>query len=63
MLGTSRIRNIRELRRVTPVERLGQLMARTILVARKPETPSVRPYPLQEIKETPFAGPREALQK
>jgi SAM-dependent methyltransferase len=48
--------NIRELRRVTPVERLGQHMARTILVARKPENPPVRPYALQHIKETQLTG-------
>jgi 2-polyprenyl-3-methyl-5-hydroxy-6-metoxy-1,4-benzoquinol methylase len=48
--------NIRELYRVTPVDRLGQHIARIIVVARKPEGPSVRPYPLQEINETPFTS-------
>ncbi len=44
-------REIRELRRVVPTEGLAQHMARIILVARKPEKPSVRPYSLQQINE------------
>jgi 2-polyprenyl-3-methyl-5-hydroxy-6-metoxy-1,4-benzoquinol methylase len=46
-------RDIRELLRVVPMKGLAQHMARTILVARKPERPSVRPYPLQHISERP----------
>lgn len=55
--------NIRELRRITPVDRLGQHMARTILVARKPESPSFRPYPLQHIEETRFTPHPDVLHK
>jgi 2-polyprenyl-3-methyl-5-hydroxy-6-metoxy-1,4-benzoquinol methylase len=44
-------RDMRELLRVVPKEGLAQHMARTILVAQKPERPSVRPYPLQHINE------------
>lgn len=48
-------RNIRELLRVVPTEGLTEYMARTILVARKPERPSVRPYPLQHVSERQLA--------
>jgi hypothetical protein len=44
-------RDMRELLRVVSTEGLAQHMARTILVARKPERPSVRPYALQQIIE------------
>jgi SAM-dependent methyltransferase len=44
-------REIRQLLKVVPTEGLTQHMARTILVARKPETPFVRPYALQLINE------------
>jgi hypothetical protein len=43
-------REIRELLRVVPTEGLAKHMARIILVARKPERPSVRPYPLQQLR-------------
>lgn len=43
-------REIRQLKLV-PVEGLAKHMARIVLVARKPETPSVRPYALQHIHE------------
>jgi 2-polyprenyl-3-methyl-5-hydroxy-6-metoxy-1,4-benzoquinol methylase len=43
--------DIRALLRVVPTEGLAQHMARTILVARKPEIPSVRSYALQHITE------------
>jgi SAM-dependent methyltransferase len=48
-------RDMRELLKVVPTEGLAQHMARTILVARKPETPSVRPYPLQHINDRQLA--------
>jgi SAM-dependent methyltransferase len=44
-------RDMRELLKVVPKEGLAQHMARTILVARKSERPSARPYPLQHINE------------
>jgi len=43
-------REIRQLKLV-PAEGLAKYMARIILVARKPERPSVRPYALQHIDE------------
>jgi 2-polyprenyl-3-methyl-5-hydroxy-6-metoxy-1,4-benzoquinol methylase len=43
-------REIRQLK-LMPTEGLAKHMARIILVARKPETPSVRPYALQDINE------------
>jgi 2-polyprenyl-3-methyl-5-hydroxy-6-metoxy-1,4-benzoquinol methylase len=43
-------REIRQLK-LAPTEGLAKHMARIILVARKPETPSVRPYALQHINE------------
>lgn len=43
-------REIRQLKLV-PTEGLAKHMARSILVARKPEKPSVRPYALQDIKQ------------
>jgi hypothetical protein len=46
-------REIRQLKLV-PVEGLAKHVARIILVARKPERPSVRPYALQDIKERQF---------
>jgi 2-polyprenyl-3-methyl-5-hydroxy-6-metoxy-1,4-benzoquinol methylase len=52
-------RDIRELLKVVPKEGLAQYMARTILVARKPERPSPRPYPLQHINERLVAGNHE----
>jgi hypothetical protein len=48
-------RDMRELLRVVPIEGLTEHMARTILVAQKPERPSVRPYPLQHISERQLA--------
>jgi 2-polyprenyl-3-methyl-5-hydroxy-6-metoxy-1,4-benzoquinol methylase len=47
-------REIRQLKLV-PVEGLAKHMARIILVARKPERPSVRPYTLQHISERQLA--------
>lgn len=47
-------REIRQLKLV-PVEGLAKHMARIILVARKPERPSVRPYALQHIGERQLA--------
>jgi|SRR6516164_2784725 SAM-dependent methyltransferase len=44
-------REMRELLRVVPTGGLAQNMARTLLIARKPERPSVRPYPLQHVEE------------
>ena len=44
-------RDMRELLRVVPTEGLTEHMARTILVARKPERLSVRPYALQHVNE------------
>jgi 2-polyprenyl-3-methyl-5-hydroxy-6-metoxy-1,4-benzoquinol methylase len=44
-------RDMRELLKVVSTEGLAQHMARVILVARKPERPSVRPYALQHINE------------
>jgi hypothetical protein len=43
-------REIRQLK-LLPTEGLAKHMARIILVARKLETPSVRPYALQDINE------------
>jgi SAM-dependent methyltransferase len=51
-------REIRQLLKVVPREGVAQHMARVILVARKPETPSVRPYPLQHINERRLTGDR-----
>ena len=48
-------RDMRELLRIVPKEGLAQHMARTILIARKPEGPSVRPYALQHITERQLA--------
>jgi 2-polyprenyl-3-methyl-5-hydroxy-6-metoxy-1,4-benzoquinol methylase len=45
-------REIRHLKAVT--EGLAKYMARIVLVARKPEKPSVRPYALQDINERPL---------
>ena len=44
-------RDMRELLKVVSTEGLAQHMARVILVARKPERPSVRPYAMQHINE------------
>ena len=48
-------REMRELLRVVPTEGLTEHMARTILVARKPERLSVRPYALQHVNERQLA--------
>jgi hypothetical protein len=52
-------RDIRELLKGVPAEGLAQHMARIILVARRPERASVRPYALQDINERLLAGDHE----
>ena len=51
-------RDMRELVRVVPTGGLAQHMARIVLVARKPEKPSARAYPLQQISERQIAESR-----
>jgi hypothetical protein len=51
LVGFGEIRRLK----LMPTEGLAKYMARIILVAQKPERPSVRPYALQHIAEQTFS--------